>query len=169
MKSLKLMMMTLMMCLMCQVSFGQENIKPYDSDSLVFSESLSRVDDSLQNQMILRWDSVISDIEFCESKGYSAQVEKISLDFVSEISIMITQRGLNLRKEAANLKFGDPNYEKMLLRADYLYLAAIKSWEIYLMIYPNDKGVLNLISTLHKTLKNIDKSLEYKKRADNIK
>jgi tetratricopeptide (TPR) repeat protein len=73
-------------------------------------------------------------------------------------------------KTAANqLKFGDPNYNKMLQQADDTYKRALVPLEKYIGKNPNDKDVLNILFQLNRSLGNTEKALEYKKRADAIK
>ena len=73
-------------------------------------------------------------------------------------------------KTAANqLKFGDPNYNKMLQQADDTYKRALVPLERYIAKSPNDKDVLNILFQLNRSLGNTEKALEYKKRADAIK
>lgn len=73
-------------------------------------------------------------------------------------------------KTAANqLKFGDPNYNKMLQQADDIYKRALVPLEKYIAKSPNDKDVLTILFQLNRSLGNTEKALEYKKRADAIK
>jgi tetratricopeptide (TPR) repeat protein len=73
-------------------------------------------------------------------------------------------------KTAANqLKFGDPNYNKMLKESDELYKRALIPLEKYIAKSPNDKDVLNILFQIHRSLGNSEKAMEYKKRADAIK
>lgn len=73
-------------------------------------------------------------------------------------------------KTAANqLKFGDPNYNKMLQQADDIYKRALVPLEKYIGKNPNDKDVLTILFQLNRSLGNTEKALEYKKRADAIK
>ena len=73
-------------------------------------------------------------------------------------------------KTAANqLKFGDPNYNKMLQQADDTYKRALVPLEKYIGKNPNDKDVLTILFQLNRSLGNTEKALEYKKRADAIK
>jgi tetratricopeptide (TPR) repeat protein len=70
-------------------------------------------------------------------------------------------------KTAANqLKFGDPNYNKMLQQADDTYKRALVPLEKYIGKNPKDKDVLTILFQLHRNLGNSEKALEYKKRAD---
>lgn len=73
-------------------------------------------------------------------------------------------------KTAANqLKFGDPNYNKMIEDSEAAYKRALIPLEKYIEKSPNDKDVLNILFQIHRTLGNSDKAMEYKKRADAIK
>jgi tetratricopeptide (TPR) repeat protein len=73
-------------------------------------------------------------------------------------------------KTAANqLKFGDPNYNKMVQQSDDTYKRALIPLEKYIAKNPNDKDVLNILFQLNRSLGNTEKALEYKKRADAIK
>jgi tetratricopeptide (TPR) repeat protein len=73
-------------------------------------------------------------------------------------------------KTAANqLKFGDPNYNKMLQQSDDTYKRALVPLEKYIGKNPNDKDVLTILFQLNRSLGNTEKALEYKKRADAIK
>lgn len=75
----------------------------------------------------------------------------------------------NIKEEASRLKLGDPNYEVMLAKGDEYYKRAVTPLEAYITKNPNDKEVLTILFQIHKSLKNTDKALEYKKRADAIK
>jgi Tfp pilus assembly protein PilF len=75
----------------------------------------------------------------------------------------------NLKEEASRLKLGDPNYDVMLAKGDEYYKKAVVPLEAYITKNPNDKEVLTILFQIHKSLKNTDKALEYKKRADAIK
>ena len=75
----------------------------------------------------------------------------------------------NLKEEASRLKLGDPNYDVMLAKGDEYYKKAVVPLEAYIAKNPNDKEVLTILFQIHKSLKNTDKAMEYKKRADAIK
>lgn len=81
---------------------------------------------------------------------------------------LITWAG-NTRTEAGQLKFGDPNYDKLVILSDDIYRRALVPLEKYITISPNDKDVLTILSQLHRSLGDMNKSNEYKKRADAIK
>jgi tetratricopeptide (TPR) repeat protein len=81
---------------------------------------------------------------------------------------LITWAG-DVRAAANQLKFGDKNYDKMVIESDDLYRRALTPLEKYIEISPNDKDVLTILSQLHRNLGDINKSAEYKKRADAIK
>jgi tetratricopeptide (TPR) repeat protein len=81
---------------------------------------------------------------------------------------LVTWAG-DVRAAANQLKFGDKNYDKMVLESDDLYRRALEPLEKYITISPNDKDVLTILSQLHRNLGDMNKSAEYKKRADAIK
>ncbi|MEY4603840.1 MAG: hypothetical protein RIT43_1132 [Bacteroidota bacterium] len=81
---------------------------------------------------------------------------------------LVTWAG-DLRSAANQLKFGDKNYDKMIIESDNLYRRALEPLEKYISISPNDKTVLTILSQLHRSLGDMNKSAEYKKRADAIK
>jgi tetratricopeptide (TPR) repeat protein len=71
-----------------------------------------------------------------------------------------------IREEASRLKFGDPTYDKLLAKSDEVYKKALVPLEAYISKIPNDKTVLTILFQIHKSLKNTEKALEFKKRAD---
>jgi tetratricopeptide (TPR) repeat protein len=75
----------------------------------------------------------------------------------------------NIKEEASRLKFGDPSYDKMLAESDEYYKRSLVPLEGYISKNPQDKDVLNILFQIHKNLKNTEKALEYKKKADAIK
>jgi len=81
---------------------------------------------------------------------------------------LVTWAG-DTRAAANQLKFGDKNYDKMVIQSDDLYRKALEPLEKYITISPNDKTVLTILSQLHRNLGDMNKSAEYKKRADAIK
>jgi len=99
-----------------------------------------------------------------------------SLEIDPEYGDALYQLGAHLvtwagdTKTAANqLKFGDPNYNKMVQQADDTYKRALVPLEKYIAKNPNDKDVLTILFQLNRSLGNTEKALEYKKRADAIK
>jgi tetratricopeptide (TPR) repeat protein len=81
---------------------------------------------------------------------------------------LITWAG-DIRSAANQLKFGDKNYDKMVIESDNIYRRALEPLEKYISISPNDKDVLIILSQLHRNLGDMNKSAEFKKRADAIK
>lgn len=73
-----------------------------------------------------------------------------------------------IKEEASKLKFGDPNYEKMIAKSDLVYKKALIPLEAYIAKIPNDKEVLTILSQIYKSLKNSAMALEYKKKADAV-
>ncbi|MCH2230251.1 MAG: tetratricopeptide repeat protein [Crocinitomicaceae bacterium] len=78
---------------------------------------------------------------------------------------LVTWAG-DIKTEANQLKFGDPNYNKMLQQSEETYKRALIPLEAYIKNYPNDKAVLTILFQINRNLGNSEKALEYKKRAD---
>ena len=53
-------------------------------------------------------------------------------------------------------------------QSDDTYARALIPLEKYIIAFPNDKAVLNILFQIHRSLGNSDKALEYKKRAEGI-
>ena len=71
-----------------------------------------------------------------------------------------------LKQDASQLKFGDPKYDEMLAKSDGYYKKAVVPLEAYIANNPKDKDVLTILFQIHKNLKNTQKALDYKRRAD---
>lgn len=82
-----------------------------------------------------------------------------------QLGALLVGWGGDLKLEASNLKFGDPNYNKLLAESEAIYNRAVAPLEKYIDKNPNDKVVLDILFKLHKNLGNNEKALEYKKRA----
>jgi len=80
---------------------------------------------------------------------------------------LVTWAG-NLKTEANQLKFGDPNYNTLLNQSEQTYKRALVPLEAYITNYPNDKAVLTILFQINRNLGNSAKALEYKKRADSL-
>ena len=80
---------------------------------------------------------------------------------------LVTWAG-KLKTDANDLKFGDPNYNKLIKQSDETYARALVPLENYITAFPEDKAVLNILFQIHRSLGNSDKALEYKKRAEGI-
>lgn len=74
-----------------------------------------------------------------------------------------------LKEQASQLKLGDSNYDILLAKGDEYYKKSLVPLEAYIIKQPNDKEVLTILFQIHKSLKNSEKAIEYKKRADAIK
>ena len=74
----------------------------------------------------------------------------------------------DLKTEANQLKFGDPNYNKLMLQSEETYKRALIPLEKYIISFPEDKAVLTILFQLHRNLGNSEKALEYKKRANAV-
>lgn len=78
---------------------------------------------------------------------------------------LVTWAG-DLNTEAKQLPFGDPNYNKMLAESVEIYKRALIPLEKYIVTFPKDKQVLNILYQIYRSLDNSEKALEYKKRMD---
>jgi Tfp pilus assembly protein PilF len=85
-----------------------------------------------------------------------------------QLGALLSGSAISMKQEASQLKQGDPNYEKMLAKADELYKKAVVPLEAYIAKNPNDKQVLIILAQIYRSLKNPEKSAEYKKRADQL-
>jgi tetratricopeptide (TPR) repeat protein len=94
------------------------------------------------------------------------QIDPNYTDAQYQLGALLHGIGRNLSQEASQLNQGDKNYEKMLAQADEFYKKAIVPLEAYIAKNPNDKQVLIVLAQIYRSLKNPEKSAEYKKRAD---
>jgi tetratricopeptide (TPR) repeat protein len=78
---------------------------------------------------------------------------------------LVTWAG-NIKTEANQLKFGDPNYNRLILQGEETYKRALIPLEKYIISFPNVKVVLMILFQLHRNIGNSEKALEYKRRAD---
>lgn len=72
----------------------------------------------------------------------------------------------DIRKDANALKPGDKKFDVMNKQADDIYKRALPPLEKYIIKNPNDKVVLGIMAKLYRSLGNLEKSAEFKKRAD---
>ena len=105
------------------------------------------------------------------SKAEAALLKALEIDpkysdALYQLGAMYTGAASNMKQEASQLKNGDPKYDVMLADADKLNKKALPYLESYIEVSPNDKQVLMILSQIHRSLKNPEKSAEYKKRAD---
>jgi Tfp pilus assembly protein PilF len=94
------------------------------------------------------------------------QIDPNYIDAQYQLGALLSGSAISMKQEASQLKQGDPNYEKMLAKADELYKKALVPLEAYIAKNPNDKQVLIILAQIYRSLKNPEKSAEYKKRAD---
>lgn len=94
------------------------------------------------------------------------QIDPNYVDAQYQLGALLSGSAISMKQEASQLKQGDPNYEKMLAKADELYKKALVPLEAYIAKNPNDKQVLIILAQIYRSLKNPEKSAEYKKRAD---
>lgn len=81
---------------------------------------------------------------------------------------LVTWAG-DLITEANNLKLNDPRQKILEKQAMDIYNRAIPPLEKFIAKNPNEKSVLTILSQLNRNIGNMEKSSEYKKRAEAIK
>lgn len=106
-----------------------------------------------------------------EGKAEAALLKALELDpkygdALYQLGAMYTGNASTMKQEASQLKNGDPKYDVMLKEADDMNRKAVPYLEMYIESNPTDKQVLMILSQIHRSLKNPEKSAEYKKRAD---
>ncbi|MEY3425836.1 MAG: hypothetical protein RL679_1194, partial [Bacteroidota bacterium] len=97
------------------------------------------------------------------------EIDPEYIDAQYQLGAHLVTWGTETKTAANQLKFGDPNYDKMLKSADEIYKRALVPLEKYIAKNPNDKDVLNILFQINKNIGNTEKALEYKKRADALK
>ena len=101
-----------------------------------------------------------------EALNKALQLDPNYTDAQYQLGALLSGSAISMKQAASQLKQGDPNYDKMLAKADELYKKAIAPLEAYIAKNPNDKQVLIILAQIYRSLKNPEKSAEYKKRAD---
>lgn len=99
----------------------------------------------------------------------SLEIDPEYIDALYQLGAHLVTWAGDTKTSANQLKFGDPNYNKMIQESDDIYKRALIPLEKYIAKSPNDKDVLNILFQLHRSLGNSEKAMEYKKRADAIK
>lgn len=94
------------------------------------------------------------------------QIDPNYADAQYQLGALLSGAAITMKQEASQLRQGDPNYDKMLAKADEYNRKAVVPLEAYITKNPNDKQVLLILAQIHRSLKNPEKSAEYKKRAD---
>jgi tetratricopeptide (TPR) repeat protein len=103
------------------------------------------------------------------SLNKALEIDPEYIDAQYQLGAHLVTWGTETKTAANQLKFGDPNYDKMLKSADEIYKRALVPLEKYIAKNPNDKDVLNILFQINKNIGNTEKALEYKKRADALK
>lgn len=89
-------------------------------------------------------------------------------DALYQLGALLSGNAVTLKQEASQLRQGDPNYDKMLAKAEELNKRAVAPLEKYIAKNPKDKQVLIILAQIYRGLKNPEKSAEYKSRADQL-
>lgn len=94
------------------------------------------------------------------------EIDPNYVDAQYQLGAFLVGVAANYKDQASALKFGDPKYDALLAQSDEAYKRALIPLEKYIEKEPKDKAVLTILFQIHKSLKNTEKALEYKKRAD---
>ncbi|MBI2257734.1 MAG: hypothetical protein HYU67_02420 [Flavobacteriia bacterium] len=97
------------------------------------------------------------------------QIDPEYIEALYQLGAYYVEVAGGLKDQANQLKFGDPKYDEMITKSDDYYKKALVPLEAYITKQPKDKDVLNILFQIYKSLKNTEKALEYKKRAEEIK
>jgi len=103
-----------------------------------------------------------------ESLNKALSIDPDYIDAQYQLGAHLVTWAGDLKTEANDLKFGDPNYNKLLQQSEDTYKRAMIPLEKYIVAFPDDKAVLNILFQLHRNLGNSEKAIEYKKRAEGI-
>ena len=101
-----------------------------------------------------------------EALNKAIQLDPDYADAQYQLGAHLLSVASGIRDKANSLKFGDPMYDEMYKESDEMYKKALVPLEAYISKIPNDKTVLTILFQIHKSLKNSEKALEFKKRAD---
>lgn len=96
------------------------------------------------------------------------EIDPDYVDAQYQLGAHLVTWGGDLKTEANKLKLNDPNYDKLIEKSNETYKRALVPLEKYIKAYPEDKAVLNILYQLHRSLRNTEKALEYKKRMDSL-
>jgi tetratricopeptide (TPR) repeat protein len=100
------------------------------------------------------------------SLNKALQIDPDYIDAQYQLGAHLVSWAGDIKTEANQLKFGDPNYSTMVAQADAIYNKAIIPLEKYITKNPKDKDVLNILFQINRSLGNSEKALEYKRKAD---
>lgn len=104
-----------------------------------------------------------------EALNKALEIDPNYIDAMYQLGAHLVGVAGQLKEDASRLKFGDAQYDVMMSKSDETYKRALDPLEKYIAKEPNDKAVLTILFQIHKNLKNNEKAIEYKKRADAIK
>lgn len=90
-------------------------------------------------------------------------------DALYQLGAHLVSWASDMKTQANALKFGDPNYDKMIKTADETYTRAINPLEKYIAKNPTDKDVLTILYQLNRSIGNTEKAKEYKAKIDALK
>lgn len=94
------------------------------------------------------------------------ELDSMYEDAAYSLGAHYVNEGAKIKQSADSLPFGDPNYDKILKKADDIYKKAIPHLEHAARINPKNPEVMRALFQLHRRLGNTDKALEYKAKYD---
>lgn len=97
------------------------------------------------------------------------KIDSLYEDAAYSLGAHYVNLGAKIKKTADTLPFGDPNYDKILKKADGVYKQAIPYLEQAARINPKNPEVVRALFQLHRRLGNTDRAMEYKAKYDAIK
>lgn len=154
------------------ILFEVVNMNLEAGDNAAAEESLSAAiaADPTNKQLYLTIGTIYLELKQ-ESKAEAALIKALELDpkysdALYQLGAMYVGTASDMKQQASQLKNGDPKYDVMLDEANVITKKALAPLETYIEINPNDKQVLMILSQIHRSLKNPEKSAEYKKRSD---
>ena len=146
------------------------NLEAGDNAAAEASLSAAIAADPTNKQLYLTIGTIYLELEQ-EAKAEAALIKALEIDpkygdALYQLGAMYIGRASTMKQEASQLKNGDPKYDVMLDEANEITKKALAPLELYIDQNPNDKQVLMILSQIHRSLKNPEKSAEYKKRSD---
>ncbi len=146
------------------------NLEAGDNEAAEASLSAAIAADPTNKQLYLTIGTIYLELKQ-EAKAEAALVKALELDpkysdALYQLGAMYVGTASDMKQQASQLKNGDPKYDVMLDEANVITQKAVAPLETYIEINPNDKQVLMILSQIHRSLKNPEKSAEYKKRSD---
>lgn len=104
-----------------------------------------------------------------ESLNKALEIDPDYADAQYQLGAHLVSWAGDVKYNADQLPFNDPNYNVMIQESNDLYARALVPLEKYIANYPEDQPILNILFQIHRNLGNTEKALDYKKRSDALK